>query len=400
LKWLAVATHSTLNVPTGTVAANAALVTINPSTSESVTVYSSNDTDLVLDITGYFAPASLAPSGLSLYTLPPCRVIDTRESSGEFQGELTVPFATGNNCSIPTNAQAYVVNATVVPSGSLGFLTLWPDGIPQPLVSTLNAEDGAITSNMAIVSTTNGSIDTFASSDTQLILDVSGYFAPPPGPTVVILGDSIVNAWLTPQVLAQNPTWAAQGSPAGVVEETSSEVLARFPAAIALKPQIILILTGTWDMTPTGSGMLECTDETIIGQPLCSKIEEMVQEAQAAGIYCIFGTLPPRGTDVDPSGEDEQINANINLYNHFFADNFYHYSTEVPQFAEFHQALAIPVDGFDDGVAYEPQYTTDGVLPNSQGAAVMTTVAQQAIAATLFNIANPTFRRNPHGLDR
>jgi hypothetical protein len=73
---------STLNVPTGTVTANASLVTINPSTSESVSVYSSDNTDLVLDITGYFAPASLAPSGLSLYTLPPCRVIDTRESSG------------------------------------------------------------------------------------------------------------------------------------------------------------------------------------------------------------------------------------------------------------------------------------------------------------------------------
>ena len=133
---------STLNAPTGTVTANASLVTINPSTSESVSVYSTDNTDLVLDITGYFAPASLAPSGLSLYTLPPCRVIDTRESSGEFQGELTVPFATGNNCSVPINAQAYVVNATVVPSGPLGFLTLWPDGILQPLVSTLNAEDG------------------------------------------------------------------------------------------------------------------------------------------------------------------------------------------------------------------------------------------------------------------
>jgi hypothetical protein len=96
---------STLNVPTGTVRANAAVVTINPSTSESVSVYSTDNTDLVLDITGYFAPASVAPLGLSLYPLAPCRVLDTRESSGEFQGELTVPFTTGNNCSLPTNAQ-------------------------------------------------------------------------------------------------------------------------------------------------------------------------------------------------------------------------------------------------------------------------------------------------------
>ena len=68
---------------------------------------------------------------------------------------------------------------------------------------------GSITSNMAIVSTTDGSIDAFASSDTQLILDVSGYFASPPGPTgaptVVLIGDSVMTAWLTPAVLAANP---------------------------------------------------------------------------------------------------------------------------------------------------------------------------------------------------
>ena len=169
-----------MNVPTAVVTANAAIVTINPSTSESVSAYSSDETDLVLDVNGYFAPASLAPSGLSLYTLPPCRVVDTRESSGDFQGELTVAFAVGNNCSIPANSQAYVVNATVVPRGSFGYLTLWPDAMPQPLVSALNAEDGYTTSNMAIVSPTNGSIDAFASSGTNLILDVSGYFASAP----------------------------------------------------------------------------------------------------------------------------------------------------------------------------------------------------------------------------
>ena len=73
---------------------------------------------------------------------------------------------------------AYVFNATVVPSGSLGYLTLWADGAPQPVVSTLNAYDGFITSNMAIVPNLDGSIDAFAAGLTQLILDISGYFAP------------------------------------------------------------------------------------------------------------------------------------------------------------------------------------------------------------------------------
>jgi len=71
-----------------------------------------------------------------------------------------------------------VFNATVVPSGSLDYLTLYPDGLPEPAASTLNAWDGAVTSNMAIVPTNNGSIDAFADGTTQLILDISSYFAP------------------------------------------------------------------------------------------------------------------------------------------------------------------------------------------------------------------------------
>lgn len=58
------------------------------------------------------------------------------------------------------------------------YLTLWPDGEKQPQVSTLNASDGAITSNMAIVPTNNGSIDAYAAALTQLLMDISGYFAP------------------------------------------------------------------------------------------------------------------------------------------------------------------------------------------------------------------------------
>ncbi len=56
-------------------------------------------------------------------------------------------------CEVTGTAKGYVLNATVLPSGALGYLTLWPDGQGQPTVSTLNAPDGAVTSNMAIVPT-------------------------------------------------------------------------------------------------------------------------------------------------------------------------------------------------------------------------------------------------------
>jgi hypothetical protein len=168
---------STVNVPTGTMTANAAIISVNPITGESISVFASDDTDIAIDVNGYFAIGQLALGGLSLYTLPPCRILDTRPN-GEFQGKRTVPVTTDNNCSVSGVAKAYVLNATVVPPGPLTFLTLWADGTNQPGTSTLNAEDGVTSSNMAIVETTNGSIDAFASQTTQLLLDISAYFAP------------------------------------------------------------------------------------------------------------------------------------------------------------------------------------------------------------------------------
>ena len=166
---------STLNNPTGTNVANAAIVPAGAN--GTVAVYPSNDTDLLIDTNGYFAAP--AAGGLSLYTVTPCRVLDTRGvGSGQpFQGELTLNVI-DSACALPSAAQAFIFNATVVPPGALGYLTLWPDSQEQPVVSTLNAVDGAITSNMAIVPNSNGSIDAYASALTQLIVDISGYFAP------------------------------------------------------------------------------------------------------------------------------------------------------------------------------------------------------------------------------
>ncbi len=163
---------STLNAPTGTTTANAAIVPAG--TGGNVSVYVSNDSDLLIDVNGYFAAPS--STGLSLYPVTPCRALDTRNSGGQFSGDIAVNIV-GSGCNIPSRAQAYVLNATVVPPAALTYLTLWPNGQTQPAVSTLNAPDGAITSNMALVPTTNGLINAYASNATQLILDISSYFA-------------------------------------------------------------------------------------------------------------------------------------------------------------------------------------------------------------------------------
>ena len=165
---------STLNAPTGTVVANAAIVPGSMFNGD-IEVFASNDTDLVVDVNGYFAAPG--QGGLSLYPVTPCRVLDTRNANGAFVGELTVDVV-DSVCAPSDTAQAYVFNATIVPSGPLGYLTLWPYGEPQPAVATLNAIDGSVTSNMAIVPTVDGCIDAYASNLTQLVLDISSYFAP------------------------------------------------------------------------------------------------------------------------------------------------------------------------------------------------------------------------------
>jgi hypothetical protein len=164
---------STLNDAAGTIVANAAIVAAG--TGNGIAVYPNNTTDLVIDINGYFAPA--ATGGLSLYTLAPCRVLDTRKSTGAFGGELAIVVA-GSTCAPPGNAQAYVFNATVIPPGPMGYLTLWPAPQPQPVVSTLNAQDGAIASNMAIVPNMDGVTGAYVNDTTQLVLDMNAYFAP------------------------------------------------------------------------------------------------------------------------------------------------------------------------------------------------------------------------------
>ena len=121
--------------------ANAAIVPIG--NGGEVSTFAYNDTDLIIDIDGYFAPPGAG--ALSLYPAAACRVLDTRSGNGAFSGTLSPPVdVLGSVCAPPKQSLAYVFNATVVPSGSLGYLTLWPDGSSQPVVSTLNAYDGAV----------------------------------------------------------------------------------------------------------------------------------------------------------------------------------------------------------------------------------------------------------------
>ena len=66
-------------------------------------MYPTDDTNLAIDVNGYFAPTGTG--GLSLYVLTPCRVLDTRKAGGAFGGKLVIDVL-NSVCGPPSSAQA------------------------------------------------------------------------------------------------------------------------------------------------------------------------------------------------------------------------------------------------------------------------------------------------------
>ena len=135
----------------------------------------------------------LAPGPLQLIPLTPCRLADTRTQNGgggPIQGGTYQTFnlpelAQSKDCADLFTAAAYSLNVTVVPQGPLSYLTIWPAGEAQPLVSTMNSLDGRIKANAAIVPAgASRAVSVYASDTTDVVLDIDGYFAPPGSSTL------------------------------------------------------------------------------------------------------------------------------------------------------------------------------------------------------------------------
>lgn len=117
----------------------------------------------------------------------PCRVVDTRNATGPFGGPAMTPGGTrsftipaGPCTNIPA-APAYSLQFTIVNyDAGGGFITAWPAGSAQPGVSTLNYGPNPAygVANAAIVPANgSGAISVFSSGNTQLIIDINGYYS-------------------------------------------------------------------------------------------------------------------------------------------------------------------------------------------------------------------------------
>jgi trimeric autotransporter adhesin len=128
-------------------------------------------------------PAS--PQALDFYTLPPCRLVDTRGAAGPqggpaLQSGTSRLFQAAGVCGVPATAKAVAVNLTVTQPAGGGYLILAPAGAPAPLASSVNFLTGQTRSNNAVLPLGDGTgallVKTAAGGTVQLVLDVSGYF--------------------------------------------------------------------------------------------------------------------------------------------------------------------------------------------------------------------------------
>ena len=177
---------SNLNYTTGQIVPNA--FTIGLASSGDFKVFASGATNLIIDVTGYYAPPPTSGAG-GLYFHPlaaPVRLLDTRpdpftsciaSSTPLGNASTTTLLATGTCSGIPATAKVIVGNATAVNAQSAGgYLTLFPSGT-APNASNLNYTANQVVPNAFTVGLDGaGKFKVYASGATNLIVDVTGYY--------------------------------------------------------------------------------------------------------------------------------------------------------------------------------------------------------------------------------
>jgi BclB C-terminal domain-containing protein len=126
--------------------------------------------------------ASSTPAS-SFHPLAPVRVLDTRSGVGGHTGPIDdVVLDTEDLQVVPDDATAVVLNVTVDAPSTASFVSVQPAGAPAHQVSNINFVAGQTVANQVTIALTTPegvSFDTYAGT-LQLIVDVSGYYAPSP----------------------------------------------------------------------------------------------------------------------------------------------------------------------------------------------------------------------------
>jgi lysophospholipase L1-like esterase len=188
---------------------------------------------------------------------------------------------------------------------------------------------------------------------------------------VVFMGDSITDGWDDPKYGGFFP-----GKPyldRGISGQTTPQMLIRFrPDVLALKPRVVVILAGTNDIAGnTGPSTLEAIEDNLAS---------MAELAYANNIRVVLSSLLPV-SDYEKTRDGKPVirtaqrpPAQIKALNEWMrAYAAAHGST----YLDYHTAMA------DEKGFLRDELSDDGLHPNAKGYAVMTPLAEQAVAAAL-----------------
>jgi hypothetical protein len=132
-------------------------------------------------------------AGLVFIAITPCRVMDTRGTTGSgktgafgppslvAQQMRIVPVPT-SNCGVPA-AAAYSMNFVSIspPGQAVGWVAAWQDDTAWPGTVVLNALQGGVIDNSAtVLAGTDGGIQVMATNNTDLVIDMNGYYVQAP----------------------------------------------------------------------------------------------------------------------------------------------------------------------------------------------------------------------------
>ena len=176
---------SNLNWSAGVTIPNLVQVSLGPSSTSApgyISVFNNQGlADVVIDVAGYVGDdaSSTGPDGL-FNPLSPSRILDTRNGLGALGPHSMLSLtATGTAGGAPsTGTEAVVLNVTVTNPTAPSFLTVWPEGDPQPTASNLNFVAGQTIPNRVIVKVgAGGKVKIFNNAGSvDVIADVGGWY--------------------------------------------------------------------------------------------------------------------------------------------------------------------------------------------------------------------------------
>jgi lysophospholipase L1-like esterase len=127
-----------------------------------------------------------APSpGASLSPVTPCRLLDTREGSGQpLAAGSTISVQVSGRCAVGAGGRAASLTVTATQASAPGYVTLTAASTPRPEVSNLNYRTATTVANSAVVALSpDGAIDVYVASSVHVVIDVAGVFVDASGPT-------------------------------------------------------------------------------------------------------------------------------------------------------------------------------------------------------------------------